>query len=206
MNRRKLLASTGTLAAATLAGCSGIFSDDETDPSTETGTDTETTPTNTSTQTETPEPTDTETPEDTPTPTEVPIQNSKEELMANIYTAWATSDENMFLAECHSTNDYPEDDFRGSTPDFNGELTTFTMEVLETGLSAETLGNWFEAAKFLGDDDVSTFTDVETARVRVTPTIEGETENEREENYKNYINSEKTHIIAVEDNHWQFVL
>jgi len=185
MDRRRLLAVTGTTAATLLAGCSGGSGTDTAEPAaTETETDTPTTSSGT------------------------PSSASANDHLRTVYEAWVKLDADAFLATLHSTNNHPEDEVRSSTEDldFEGTLVELNAEIVNDTPDADAISQLFETGPNLSEDDVSTFTDVQTVIASVAPTVDGETTNDAQANFKSFLETEKRHMLAVEDEEWRFVL
>lgn len=183
MNRRRLLAVTGTAAATLLAGCSGGEKTDTVDPET--------------TQT------------DTPTADGgTPSSTSAKDHLRSVYEAWVKLDADAFLATLHSTNNHPEKEVRSGAEDldFEGRLVDLNAEIVTENPDSDAVSQLFETGPHLSEDDVSTFTDVQTVIARVDPTVGGEPTNDAQANFKSFLETEKRHLLAVEDGEWRFVL
>lgn len=128
--------------------------------------------------------------------------------LETVYEAWAALDADAFLATLHATNNHPEEEVRGGANniDFGGELVSLDAEVLEENLDEDAISTFFETGPNLDEGDVSTFTGVRNLLVRVDPTVEGEASNGAQTDFKNFLETEKRHFLAVEDGEWRFVL
>ena len=183
MDRRRLLAVTGTTAATLLAGCSE------------------------SSETNTAEPEATET--DTPTDSGgTPSSASAIDHLRTVYEAWVKLDADAFLATLHSTNNHPEEEVRGGAEnlDFEGTLVELNAEIVNETPDADAISQLFETGPNLSEDDVSTFTDVQAVIASVNLTVDGETTNDAQANFKSSLEAEKRHLLAIENGEWRFVL
>ena len=211
MQRRKLLATTAALTTTALAGCSSIFGDNSEDPDTDTPTN-ETTEEPTDTPTETPTDTPTDEPTDEPTETETPTADVPEDaiaLLESSYEAWAQTDPDAFLETVHSTSVYPEDEVRGSVPDFDGELASIEVTPADENnwqnLSADFLEGIFADDPHFEDGDFEMLAEADNLFLTVDATVEGEAETDRAQNFKDFLNSPSDHFLAVEDGEWKLV-
>ena len=182
MNRRRLLAVIGTTAATLLAGCSGSSGTNTADP--------EATATDTSTGGGT------------------MSSASASDHLRTVYEAWVKLDADAFLATLHSTNNHPEEEVRSSAEDINfeGSLVELDAEIVTDTPDADALSQLFETGPNLSEDDVSTFTDVQAVIASVNPTVDGETTNDAQEGFRSFLETEKRHLLAVENGEWRFVL
>lgn len=214
MQRRHFLAATTTVTTAAIAGCNTNDSKTEeptdkpdnttveTDTKTVTNTETET---DTTTNQTTEDSTETTTKEQTETengPKEP--SNTPESLMEVVYDAWAATDSETFLGQRHSINNYPEDGFAGALPPFDGTVTALELEV-NKDIPEGQIEATFDAAQHLERADASKFADSITAEVTVNATVEGETNSDRTQNFKEFLNNPSSHFIAVEDGKWRLV-
>lgn len=128
--------------------------------------------------------------------------------LETVYEAWVQLDADAFLATLHSTNNHPESEVRESASriGFEGELVALNADVLDQNLGADEIASFFETGPNIGEEDVSTFTEVQNLMARVNPEVDGETANETQENIKAFFETEKRHFLAVEDGEWRFVL
>jgi hypothetical protein len=133
---------------------------------------------------------------------------SASDHLRTVYEAWVKLDADAFLATLHSTNNHPEEEVRSSAEDINfeGSLVELDAEIVTDTPDADAISQLFETGPNLSEDDVSTFTDVQAVIASVNPTVDGETTNDAQEGFKSFLETEKRHLLAVENGEWRFVL
>ncbi|MFB6202715.1 MAG: hypothetical protein ABEI98_11990 [Halorhabdus sp.] len=184
MKRRTLLTSAATMAAAGVAGCSGNNTSDLAET-------TDNTPMNSEASTS---------PTKTPTQREAVLST-----LENVYAAWASLDADAFLALLYSTNNHPEEQVRTGAKkiDFNGQLVDYEATINGSPNEKE-LTNFFETTG-ITEEEQSVFNGVKKVLVQWDPVVEGKATTDQAKSFKEFLNMQKTHMLAVNDDKWRFV-